>query len=81
MGTSDLAEGCTMLADYSSARVGLCILDTQLTKSALNELGKKATHRLDMPRPSVNRSGLSIRSSCVLFKQLIYPMMDCTSHI
>jgi hypothetical protein len=77
MRRSDLAESCTI----PSARPGLWILDTQLTKSALNQIRKKAAFRLDMLRPFLNRSGLSVRNGVLLYKQLIQPMMDYVSHI
>jgi hypothetical protein len=54
------------------------ILDTQLTWSAqVNQVGKKASQRLGVLGPILNRrSGLSIRKNVLTYKQLIRPMMD-----
>jgi hypothetical protein len=53
-------------------------LDTQLTWSAqVNRVGNKAAQRLGVLGPLLKRrSGLSVRSGVLLYKQLIRPMMD-----
>jgi hypothetical protein len=53
-------------------------LDTQLTWSAhVNQVGKKAARRLGVLGPLLKRrSGLSVRNSVLLYKQLVRPMMD-----
>jgi len=52
-------------------------LDTRLTWSAhINEVGKKVAQRLGVLGPLLNRSGLSIRNSVLLYRQFIHLMMD-----
>jgi hypothetical protein len=52
-------------------------LDKQLTWSThINQVRKKASQRLGMLGPLLNRSGLSIRNGVLLCRQLIRPMMD-----
>jgi hypothetical protein len=53
-------------------------LDTQLTSSAhLNQVRKKAAQELGVLGPLRNRSsGLSVRNSVLIYRQLISPMMD-----
>jgi hypothetical protein len=53
-------------------------LDTRLTWTVhVNQVGRKATQRLDVLGPHLNRSsGLSIRNGVLLYKQLIRPTID-----
>jgi hypothetical protein len=53
-------------------------LDTRITRSAhVNQVKKKAAQRLGVLVPILNRrSGLSVRSDVLLYKQLIRPTMD-----
>jgi hypothetical protein len=57
-------------------------LDTRLTWSAhINQVRKAAAQRLGLLSPLNRRSGLSIRNSVLLYKQLIRSMMDYTCPI
>jgi hypothetical protein len=53
-------------------------LDTQLTWTAhINQMGRKTAQRLSMAGTLLNRkSGLSIRNSMLLYKQLVSPKTD-----
>jgi hypothetical protein len=54
-------------------------LDTRLSWSPhINKVRKKATQKMGMLGPLLNRSDISIRKGVLLYKQLILPMMDYT---
>ena len=54
--------------------------DTQLTYLNINQARKRAAHRLGSLGPLLNRSGLSIRNSVLLYEQLIHSVMDNVYH-